>query len=43
MKLKPSEILPYVFDSVFFEKDLSLETDQVVGYLEIHRFTNEIK
>ena len=34
MKLKPSEILPYVFDSVFFEKDLSLETDQVVGYLE---------
>ena len=27
-------ILPYVFDSVFFEEDLNLKTDQVVGYLE---------
>jgi len=34
MKMKPSEILPYVFDSVFFEEDLNLKTDQVVGYLE---------
>ena len=34
MTMKPSQILPYVFDSVFFEKDLNLEKDQVVGYLE---------
>jgi hypothetical protein len=34
MKMKPSEILPYVFDTEFFEKDLKLETDQVIGFLE---------
>lgn len=34
MKLKPSEILPYVFDDSFFEKDLALQKDEVVGFLE---------
>ena len=34
MKMKPSEILPYVFNTEFFEKDLKLENDQVVGFLE---------
>jgi len=34
MKLKPSEILPYVFDDSFFEQDLALQKDQVVGFLE---------
>jgi len=34
MKMKPSEILPYVFNTEFFEKDLKLETDQVIGFLE---------
>lgn len=34
MKLKPSEILPYVFETSFFEQDLELPKDQVVGFLE---------
>ncbi len=34
MKLKPSEILPYVFEDSFFEQDLALQKDQVVGFLE---------
>lgn len=34
MRLKPSEVLPQVFDSSFFENDLQLPTDQVVGFLE---------
>ena len=34
MKLKPSEVLPYVFDTDFFEKDLELPKDQVIGFLE---------
>ncbi|MGB1020597.1 MAG: hypothetical protein ACPGVF_05795 [Flavobacteriaceae bacterium] len=34
MKLKPSEILPYVFEDSFFEQDLALQKDEVVGFLE---------
>ena len=34
MRLKPSEVLPQVFDSSFFENDLQLPADQVVGFLE---------
>ena len=34
MKLKPSEVLPYVFDADFFEIDLELRKDQVIGFLE---------
>ena len=34
-KIKPSEILPYVFDNVFFLQDLNLKQDQVIG-LQIH-------
>ena len=34
MKIKPSEVLPYVFEKDFFEKDLDLATDQVVGFFE---------
>lgn len=34
MRLKPSEVLPQVFDSSFFENDLQLPSDQVVGFLE---------
>ena len=34
MKLKPSEVLPYVFDTDFFEIDLELPKDQVIGFLE---------
>lgn len=33
-KLKPSEILPLVFDPPFFENELDLKADQVVGFLE---------
>tara|TARA_B110000003_G_scaffold274632_1_gene315077 strand:+ start:2200 stop:2925 length:726 start_codon:yes stop_codon:yes gene_type:complete len=33
-KIKPSEILPYVFDNVFFLQDLNLKQDQVIGFLE---------
>jgi len=32
--MKPSEILPMVFDDAFFESDLKLKKDEVVGYLE---------
>ena len=34
MKMKPSEILPFVFDATFFEDDLKIEKDQVMGFLE---------
>ncbi|MEK9613029.1 MAG: hypothetical protein VW080_03785, partial [Flavobacteriaceae bacterium] len=34
MRLKPSQILPYVFEDVFFEKDLQLSKGQVIGFLE---------
>lgn len=34
MRLKPSEILPFVFESTFFENDLDLAQDEVVGFLE---------
>lgn len=33
-KLKPSEILTYVFSDDFFINDLSLRNDQVIGFLE---------
>jgi hypothetical protein len=33
-KLKPSEILTYVFNNDFFVNDLALENDQVTGFLE---------
>lgn len=33
-KLKPSQILPYVFDQRFFEADLGLKSDQVIGFFE---------
>ena len=32
--IKPSEILPYVFDDIFFLQDLNLKQDQIVGFLE---------
>jgi len=32
--IKPSEILPYVFDDVFFLQDLNLKQDQIIGFLE---------
>ena len=34
MTLKPSEILPFVFEDSFFKEDLDLQTDQIVGFLE---------
>ncbi|MDG2062781.1 MAG: carboxypeptidase-like regulatory domain-containing protein [Flavobacteriaceae bacterium] len=34
MKMKPSEVLPLVFETSFFENDLSLRNDQVIGFLE---------
>mgnify|MGYP003332967093 FL=1 len=34
MKMKPSEVLPLVFETSFFENDLSLRNDQVAGFLE---------
>jgi predicted HicB family RNase H-like nuclease len=34
MRLKPSEVLPQVFEDSFFENDLKLQKDQVVGFLE---------
>ncbi|MCY4216962.1 MAG: carboxypeptidase-like regulatory domain-containing protein [Flavobacteriaceae bacterium] len=34
MSLKPSEVLPEVFEPSFFENDLKLPKDQVVGFLE---------
>jgi hypothetical protein len=33
-KLKPSEILTYVFNDEFFVNDLALKNDQVTGFLE---------
>ncbi len=33
-KIKPSEILTYVFSNEFFNKDLSLKSDEVTGFLE---------
>ena len=33
-KLKPSEILTYVFSNEFFINDLALKNDQVTGFLE---------
>ncbi len=33
-KLKPSEILTYVFNIEFFVRDLNLKNDQVTGFLE---------
>ena len=33
-KIKPSEILTYVFSHEFFNKDLSLKNDEVTGFLE---------
>ena len=32
--LKPSEIIRYVFDNSFFENDLELRDDQIIGFLE---------
>ena len=34
MRMKPSEVLPLVFETSFFEQDLELQKDQVVGFLE---------
>ena len=34
MRIKPSEVLPLVFEAYFFEQDLELKKDQVVGFLE---------
>ena len=33
-KIKPSEILTYVFNDEFFTKDLGLKNDQVIGFLD---------
>lgn len=33
-KLKPSEVLTYVFDDAFFIDDLQLKNDQIIGFLE---------
>lgn len=32
--IKPSEILPYVFEDIFFLQDLDLKQDQIIGFLE---------
>ena len=34
MKMKPSQVLPLVFETNFFEDDLKIEKDQVLGFLE---------
>src|SRR5210317_2298369 len=34
LRMKPSEILPLVFDSRFFEDDLDIERTQLIGFLE---------
>ena len=34
MRMKPSEVLPLGFETSFFEQDLELQKDQVVGFLE---------
>ena len=31
--LIPSKVLPYVFDDTFFTKDLGIEQDQIVGFM----------
>lgn len=33
-KIKPSQILPYVFDDIFFLEDLALNEEEIVGFLE---------
>lgn len=33
LRMKPSEVLPLVFEDSFFENDLQLKKDQVVGFL----------
>ena len=33
-KIKPSEILTYVFNDEFFNDDLGLKNDEVTGFLE---------
>ena len=33
MRLKPSEILPLVFENTFFENDLGLEKSEIMGFL----------
>ena len=33
LSMKPSEILPLVFEDTFFEKDLDLPQEQVIGFL----------
>jgi len=33
IKMKPSEVLPLVFEAAFFEDDLQLQKDEVVGFL----------
>jgi hypothetical protein len=34
MQMKPSHVLPLVFETSFFENDLQLEKDQITGFLE---------
>lgn len=33
--LVPSKVLPLIFDNAFFTKDLGLEQDEVIGFLEL--------
>jgi hypothetical protein len=33
-KLVPSEVLPYIFESNFFEEDLGLTTEETEGFLQ---------
>jgi hypothetical protein len=33
--LVPSKVLPLIFDNAFFTKDLGLEKDEVIGFLEL--------
>ncbi len=34
LRMKPSEVLPLVFEDAFFENDLQLKKEEVVGFLE---------
>jgi hypothetical protein len=34
LRMKPSEVLPLVFEDSFFENDLQLKKDEVVGFLD---------
>lgn len=34
IQMKPSEVLPLVFETTFFENDLQLQIDEIVGFLE---------